>query len=232
MLGANTDAYQPVERRLGITRAVLQELAEFRHPVAIVTKSSLVLRDLDLLTAMAAENLVAVALSVTTLDRALAGRMEPRAAAPAKRLAAIAALSEAGVPTGVMAAPIIPFVNDHELESILEAAAAAGAQRANYVLLRLPLELKELFADWLTAHVPDRAARVLARLRDSRDGELYRADFGTRMTGTGAWAELLAQRFALACRRLGLNRGAPAGLALDTTKFRPPPRPRDQLPLL
>lgn len=225
MLGANTDPYQPVERSRRITREILQVLAEFRHPVAIATKSALVVRDLDILAPMAADGLVSVGVSVTTLEPSLARVMEPRAASPAKRLQAISAVRDAGVPVAVMAAPMIPFVNDHELERILEAAAGAGACAASWVLLRLPLELKDLFSEWLQAHVPDRAARVLGRLRDCRDGQLYVSDFGTRMRGTGEYAGLLAQRFAIACRRLGIARARPAGLGLDCSRFRPRAQP-------
>lgn len=232
MLGSNTDPYQPVERRLEITRQVLQVLAAFRHPVAITTKSALVVRDIDILAAMAAERLAAVAVSITTLDRRLARTMEPRAASPARRLEAIKSLSTAGIPVSVMAAPLIPHLNDHELEGILAAAATAGATAAGYTLLRLPLELKELFTNWLDAHAPDRAARVLNRLRDCRDGSLYVSEWSTRMTGRGTYAELLAQRFTVACRRSGLDRLSAGGRALDKTKFRPPPLPGDQLQLL
>jgi DNA repair photolyase len=232
MLGANTDPYQPVERKRQLTRGILEVLAEFRHPVAIATKSALVVRDLDILAAMAEQRLVSVGVSITSLEPALARVMEPHASAPGKRLAAMRALSEAGVPVAVMTAPLIPFVNDHELERILEQAAAHGARGANYVLLRLPLELKELFTEWLEAHFPDRAARVVGRLRDCRDGQLYVADWGTRMSGSGEYARLLAQRFAIACRRLGLVRGSAAAHALDCSRFRPPPKVGEQLTLL
>jgi DNA repair photolyase len=232
MLGANTDPYQPIERKRRITRGILQVLAEFRHPVAIATKSALVVRDLDILAPLAKLGLVSVGLSITSLDPHLARIMEPRASAPSRRLAAVRALSEAGVPVAVMTAPLIPFVNDHELERILEAAAAAGASAASYVLLRLPLELKELFGGWLEAHFPDRAARVLGQMRDCRDGQLYVADWGTRMKGSGEYSKLLAQRFALACRRLGLNRGSAAARPLDCSQFRVPPKAGDQLSLL
>jgi len=232
MLGANTDAYQPIERQRRITRAVLEVLAAHRHPVAIATKSALVLRDLDILAPMAKQGLAAVGVSLTTLDPGLARIMEPRAATPGRRLGAIRGLREAGVPVGVMAAPMIPFVNDHELERILATAARSGATSAHYILLRLPLELKKVFTDWLRAHVPDRADRVLNRLRESRDGNLYVAEFGSRMTGSGAYAEMLAQRYRLACRRLGLSTDGPVNMGLDTSRFRPPPRSGDQLPLL
>jgi DNA repair photolyase len=227
-IGTNTDPYQPIERRYRVMRQLLELLARCDHPVAITTKSALVTRDLDLIAPMAARGLAAVAVSITTLDRELARRMEPRAATPAMRLETIRALAHAGVPTAVMAAPMIPGLNDHELERILEAAAAAGARGASYILLRLPLEIKRLFADWLEAHYPDRAKRVLHRVRDTRDGALYRSDFGTRKTGTGPYAELLAGRFRLAVRRLGIE---VPDWRLDTSQFRPPPRDR-QLRLL
>jgi DNA repair photolyase len=232
MLGANTDPYQPVERKRQLTRGILEVLAQFRHPVAIATKSALVVRDLDILAPLAEQRLVSVGLSITSLDPGLARVMEPRASAPGKRLAAVRALSEAGVPVAVMTAPLIPFVNDRELERILEAAAAAGASGTNYVLLRLPLELKELFTEWLEAHFPDRAARVLGCMRDCRDGQLYVADWGTRMKGTGEYARLLAQRFAIACRRLALAHGSPAARTLDCSQFRVPPTAGEQLSLL
>ncbi len=222
LLGANTDPYQPVERTRRITRAVLEVLAAFRHPVGIVTKSALICRDLDLLAPLAADRLAAVGVSVTTLNPHLARVMEPRAASPKRRLATIRALSEAGVPVTVMAAPMIPFVNDHELEDILAAARAHGATEAAMILVRLPLEVKALFSGWLTANFPARAGRVLERIRDSRDGDLYNAEFGTRMTGTGPYAEMLQSRFRLACRRLGLAEGGEARRGLDTTRFEVP----------
>jgi len=227
-LGANTDPYQPVERETGLTRRILEVLRDFRHPVGVVTKSALVLRDLDILAEMARDGLASVAVSVTTLDRDLARAMEPRASAPARRIAAIRALSEAGVPTAVLASPMIPGLNDHELEAILEAAAQAGAGTANTILLRLPLEIADLFREWLEAHVPDRAARVLSLMRQSRGGALYRSAFGERMRGTGPHADMLARRLALARRRLGLDRRR---WDLRTDLFRPPPRPGDQLAL-
>lgn len=226
-LGTNTDPYQPVERRLRITRAILELLAECHHPVGIVTKSAGVLRDLDLLAPMAARGLASVHLSITTLDRRLARRMEPRAAAPHRRLEAIRELARHGVPTGVMVAPVIPALNDHELEGILEAAAEAGASHAGWVLLRLPHDLGELFDDWLGRHFPARRERVLSRLRALRGGDLNDPSFGSRMRGTGAEAELLARRFRLACRKLGLNRGE---VPRRTDLFRPPGQP-DQLAL-
>jgi DNA repair photolyase len=218
-LGANTDPYQPIERRLEITRRIVEVLAETRHPFSIVTKSALVLRDLDLLAPMAAEGLVRVFVSITTLDAELARRMEPRAAAPHRRLATLGGLREAGVPAGVMVAPIIPALNDSEIEAILERAALAGAESAGWVLLRLPHELKDLVSDWLERHYPLRARRVLALVRETRGGALNDPAFGSRMRGRGAYAELIARRFALACRRLGLDRQRMAG---RTDLFRPP----------
>jgi DNA repair photolyase len=218
-LGTATDPYQPVERRLEITRALLAVLLETRHPVAIVTKSPLVTRDLDLLAAMAKMGVVRVLLSLTTLDGELARRLEPRAAAPQRRLAAIAALAQAGVPVGVLAAPMIPALNDAELERILEAAAGVGARTAGYVLLRLPLEIKELFEEWLEAHYPERKARVLKLVRETRGGKLYESGWGLRMRGRGVYAELLEKRFRAACRRSGLERGE---WALDESRFRRP----------
>ncbi len=205
-LGANTDPYQPIERGLRLSRALLEVLERFGHPVSIVTKGAGVLRDRDILARMAARNLVRVYLSVTTLDAKLARAMEPRAATPAKRLHAVAALREVGIPVAVLAAPMIPGLNDAELERILEAARDHGAASAGYVLLRLPHELRELFGEWLARHHPQRAARVLALVRQTRGGALYDARFGQRQSGTGEWAGLLAQRFALAIRRLGLDR--------------------------
>jgi len=220
-LGSNTDPYQPVERQLRLTRAVLEVLSDFNHPCTIVTKSALVLRDLDLLAPMAERRLVRVCLSVTTLDRRLAGVMEPRAATPARRLQAIEALARAGIPAGVLAAPMIPGLNDAELERILEAAARSGATAAGWVLLRLPHELREMFTAWLGAHYPERAAKVLALIRQTRSGALNDARFGTRFSGTGAYAALLAARFAAAARRLGL--ASPSG-GLDVSGFRVPKR--------
>ncbi|HWT09443.1 MAG TPA: PA0069 family radical SAM protein, partial [Roseomonas sp.] len=199
-LGSNTDPYQPVERTLKLTRAVLDVLDRFNHPVTIVTKSAGVLRDLDILSGMAQRNLVRVCLSITTLDARLARIMEPRAASPERRLAAVRELAAAGIPAAVLAAPMIPAVNDAELESILERAAAAGATSAGYVLLRLPLEIKQLFEDWLARHMPDRAARVLSLVRQTRGGAMYDSRFGVRQKGTGAYADLLAQRFAVAAK--------------------------------
>ncbi len=227
-LGSNTDPYQPAEKRHLITRQILEVLAEHRHPVSIVTKSELVLRDLDILEPMAARRLASVFVSVTTLDPDLARRMEPRAATPARRVETIRKLSEAGVPTGVLASPMILGLNDHEMEKILKACADAGARSAGYILLRLPLELKDLFGDWLRENEPLRADRVLHLIRETRGGNLNDSAFGRRMRGTGAHADLLRKRFAVARRRCGLNdRPAP----YDFTRFRVPPRPGDQIVL-
>jgi DNA repair photolyase len=228
-LGTNTDPYQPIERTWQITRAVLKTLIAFRHPFTIVTKSAMVARDLDLLAPAAAQGLTRVAISVTTLDRRLARRMEPRAATPEKRLATIKALAEAGVPTGVMVAPIVPALTDSETEAILRAAAAAGARSAGYVLLRLPLEIKELFREWLAANAPLRAERVIALIRALHGGRDYDSTFRKRQVGEGPYAQMIAERFKLARRRLGLDRDLPA---LDTRQFAPPARPEPQMNLL
>jgi DNA repair photolyase len=219
-LGANTDPYQPVEKRMRVTRSILEVLAHARHPVSVITKHALVLRDLDLLSDLARDGLASVAVSVTTLDAELKRVMEPRAASPQARLRTLAALSAAGVPTSVMAAPMIPALNDHELEAILEAAAEAGARWAGYVLLRLPYEIKDLFREWLAGHYPDRAAHVMSLIRDMRGGRDYDSSFGSRMRGTGPYAQLLSDRFRLACRRLNLNSGPRK--APNTALFRPP----------
>ena len=218
-IGAATDAYQPVERKLGITRAVLDVLAECSHPFSIVTKSSGIERDLDIIAPMAARGLASVYVSVTSLDPALARIMEPRAAAPARRLRTIEALAEAGVPVGVSLSPMIPFINEPEIERILEAAANAGATSAFSVVLRLPWEVNPIFQDWLQQHFPERAARVMARVREMRGGRDYNAAFGTRMTGEGVWAQLLAQRMRKGAARYGLNRQR---VELDLTQFRKP----------
>jgi DNA repair photolyase len=227
-LGANTDPYQPIERQYRLTRQILEVLAEFNHPVGIVTKSALVVRDLDILQEMAKKRLVKVAVSVTTLDPKLARTMEPRAATPGKRLEALGLLAAAGVPTTVMVAPIIPALNDSEIEKILAAAHAAGTREAGYVLLRLPLEVKTIFSEWLTAARPDRAAHVLSLIRQTRDGKENDATFGRRMTGTGPYAWTIGRRFELACSRLGINRDK---TRLATDAFKRPPRPGEQLPL-
>ena len=224
-LGANTDPYQPAERTLRITREILQVLARFRHPVGITTKSALVVRDLDILAPMAAENLAMVSLSVTTLDRALARAMEPRASTPERRLDAIRQLAAAGVPTMIGVAPIIPGLNDHEIETLLERGAAAGAAEAHFTVLRLPLEIKDLFAEWLAAERPQRAARVMSLVRQMRGGKDYDPQWSKRMRGEGPIAELIATRFRLARRKLGLDRPRPG---LTTTLFRVPPKSGDQ----
>lgn len=229
-LGANTDAWQPVERDLRITRQILEVLAEFRHPVNIITKSALVERDLDLLEDLARDNLVGVLVSVTTLDDELKRRMEPRTAGPRRRLETLRRLAAAGIPCGVLAAPMIPGLNDHELENILEAAADAGARYAGYVLLRLPHEVEPIFQEWLQAQYPLKAAKVLSLIRQVRGGALNDARFGRRMRGSGPIAALLAQRFAAACRRHGFTKES--GSALDTTRFRVPAGPGTQLDLL
>ena len=228
-LGSNTDPYQPVERDRGITREILAVLSDWGHPVTIVTKGALIERDLDLIAPMAARGLAHAALSVTTLDPGLSRAMEPRAPSPVRRVAAIRALAEAGVPVRVSASPMIPALTDHELEGILEAAAAAGATHASAIPLRLPLEVAPLFRDWLAAHVPDRAARVMGRVRELHGGRDYDPEWHTRMTGRGVWADLLRRRFEVACRRLGLSQSS-APLRCDL--FAPPPRPGDQLALL
>ncbi len=228
-LGTNTDPYQPIERELKITRQILETLQRFGHPFTIVTKSALVARDLDILAPMAARNLCRVFVSVTTLDPALARTLEPRAATPQRRLGAIGALSAAGVPTGVMAAPMIPALNDAELEAILAAAAAAGARSAGYTVLRLPHEIKDLFIEWLQTHAPLKASHVLSLVRETRGGRLNDPQFGSRMRGTGRYAELIAARFRLACKRLGLNKN---DWRLDVGQFCPPPKDGEQLRLL
>jgi DNA repair photolyase len=230
-LGVSTDAYQPAERELRITRRVIEVLHDRGHPFAAITKSSLIERDLDLLAPMAARSQVMVALTVTTLDAAIARTLEPRAATPARRLRTIRALSEAGVPVGVSIAPVIPFVTEPDIERVLEACAEAGATSASYIVLRLPWEVAPLFKDWLAAHFPERAERVMARVRDMRGGKDYDASFATRMKGEGLWADLLKQRFHNAVRRVGLNERQ-CGI-LDMSQFRaqdagrrPPPEDR------
>ena len=206
VLGSNTDPYQPIERRLQVTRRILEVLADARHPVSIVTKSANVLRDLDLLVPMARDGLASVALSITTLDRALAAKLEPRAAAPHRRLSAMRELSAAGVPVALSLAPVIPGLTDHEIERILEAAAGAGAVAAGWILLRLPHDVKDLFEAWLDAHYPERKGKVLSLIRQCRDGKLNDPDFGSRMRGQGPVAELIRRRFERAAERLGLVR--------------------------
>ena len=223
-LGINTDAYQPIERHYRITREVLEVLAECRHPVSFVTKSAMIERDLDLLAAMARDRLVTVYFSVTTLDNRLASRMEPRASAPHAKLRAMRALSDAGVPVGVMVAPVVPMITDHEIEHILEAAHDHGARAAGYVLLRLPHELKQVWREWLELHYPERAAHVMSLIQQMRGGKDYDSGFGTRMRGEGPFAQLIGQRFAKAHRRLGYGRLPP----LDGTRFVAPRKPSPQ----
>jgi len=220
-LGANTDPYQPIEREFRITRQILEVLAECEHPVGIATKSSMVERDLDLLAPMAQQRLAHVFVSITTLDHEIARRLEPRAAAPQRRLQTIKTLSEAGVPCGVLVAPVIPVLTDSAVEKVLEAAREAGATMAGYVLLRLPYEVKDLFKAWLEEHYPLKASHVMSRVRDMRGGKEYDPEFGSRMRGEGKFAELLAKRFKVACQRLGFNRNRES---LDTARFRPPQR--------
>lgn len=219
-LGSNTDPYQPLEREQKLTRRTLEILLKYRHPLTIVTKGALILRDLDLLVPLAQANLVHVMISLTTLDDALKRRMEPRTASPAARLKVIRALTAAGVPVGVLCAPMIPALNDHELEALLAEAQQAGATQAAYMLLRLPHEVAPLFAAWLAEHYPLKAAHVLSVIRQCRGGRDYDSRFGARMRGEGVFAELLAQRFSKACQRLGLNRRE--GYTLDCRQFCPP----------
>src|SRR5215813_225840 len=228
-LGSNTDPYQPVERRLCITRSILEVLRDFRHPVTIVSKSALIQRDIDILAAMAKERLASVTISVTTLDRSLARRMEPRAPTPERRLETITALAGAGIPTGVLSAPMIPALNDNEMEQILERARVAGATSAGYTMLRLPLELKSMFKEWLEQHFPDKAAHVLSLVAQSHGGRLYDSAWGKRMVGYGPYSDLLAMRFDRSCRRLGFARRHSE--PLDTKLFRPPQQQGAQLAL-
>ncbi|RFU46751.1 PA0069 family radical SAM protein [Paraburkholderia sp. DHOC27] len=204
-LGVNTDAWQPAERDLRLTRRVIEVLSERNHPFAAITKSSLIERDLDLLAPMAARGQFMAAITITTLDTEIARTLEPRAATPTRRLRTIRTLAEAGIPVGVSIAPVIPFVTEPDMERVLEACAEAGAKSASYIVLRLPWEVAPLFKGWLAAHFPDRAERVMSRVRDMRGGKDYDANFATRMKGEGAWADLLKQRFHKAARRLGLN---------------------------
>ncbi len=227
-IGTNTDPYQPIERERRITRQILEVLDRFNHPVAIVTKSALITRDLDILASMAERGLVKVALSITTLDRKLARTMEPRAATPTKRLEALEMLSEAGVPTAVMTAPIIPALNDSEMESILKAASQAGAREAGYILLRLPLEVRDIFREWLMEQLPDRASHVLSLIRSVRNGKENDATWGRRMTGTGPYAWSIGRRFEIAAKRLGLNT---VRSPLKTDLFKRQPLPGEQLQL-
>jgi DNA repair photolyase len=218
-IGGNTDPYQPAERELRITRSLIEVLAEHRHPFTIITKNALIERDIDLIAPMAAQRLARVYLSVTNWDRELARRLEPRASAPHRRIEAIRALTQAGIPTGVLVAPLIPFITDLHMEEILERAAEAGATDAAYILLRLPKEVAPLFKEWLTAHYPLKAAHVMSLVRQMSGGRDYDGRFGVRQTGTGPHAQLIARRFDIACRRLGLARRRDE---LDRTQFRRP----------
>src|SRR5690348_483021 len=220
-LGTNTDPYQPIEREWKITRSVLEVLAEHSHPFSIVTKSALVERDIDIIAPMAAQRMARVYLSITSLDGELARRLEPRAAAPHRRLQALQRLTDAGIPVGVMVAPIIPQLNDRDLEAILEAAANHGAREAGWVLLRLPREVAPLFREWLETHYPQRAAHVMSLVQQMRGGRDYDSAFGSRMRGEGHFAALLEKRFQIACRRLGFDRGRDHG-RLDTSRFTRP----------
>lgn len=225
-IGTNTDPYQPVERDHGLMREVLQVLQAFRHPVWITTRGTTIERDIDIIAAMAADGLASVSISVTTLDETLARKMEPRAPAPKRRLLMIRRLSEAGVPVRIQVSPLIPALTDHELEAVMEAGRDAGARAANSIPLRLPLEVSGLFRDWLEATLPDRAARVMGRVRELHGGRDYDPEFGTRMRGQGLWADLIHRRANLARKRLGLDEGLPS---LRCDLFRPPPRAGDQL---
>ena len=227
-IGTNTDAYQPIEGERRIMRGVLEVLREFRHPVAIVTKGTLIERDIDILSEMAAQGLARVGVSVTTLDPAISRAMEPRVPSPARRLRTIRRLSEAGIPVRIMVSPIVPALTDHETEAILGAGAEAGALAASAIVLRLPREVASLFRDWVEETFPDRAARIMGRVRELHGGKDYDPAFGRRMTGQGQWAALMRARFEVARTRLGLARDLP-GLRCDL--FRVPPRPGDQLSL-
>jgi len=227
-IGGNTDPYQPQERKLRVTRQVLEVLERFNHPFSIISKSALILRDLDVISSMSTKNLVRVAISITTLDRRLARSMEPRAATPEKRLEAVRRLAGAGVPVIVMFAPCIPGLNDHEMEGVLQRAAEAGARGAGYVALRLPLEIKDLFEEWLATDHPDRASRVMSLIRQIRGGKAYDSQWGKRMKGEGPIAALMSRRFATAKQRYGLAEPLPP---LDLTHFRIPPQAGDQLQL-
>jgi DNA repair photolyase len=227
-IGGNTDPYQPQERRLRVTRDVMEVLTRFRHPFSVITKSALILRDLDLLSEMAGLGLARVAISVTSLDRKLSRSMEPRAATPERRIEAVRQLSAAGVPVMVMFAPVIPGLNDHEMEGVLRRCAEAGAEGAGYVALRLPLEIKDLFREWLESDHPDRASRVMSLVRQMRGGRDYDVQWFKRMKGEGPIAELMSKRFAAAKRRYGLTRELEP---LDLTQFRVPPKAGDQMEL-
>ncbi|MCA0401718.1 MAG: PA0069 family radical SAM protein [Proteobacteria bacterium] len=228
-LGSNTDPYQPIERRYRITRQILEVLYAHDHPVTIITKGALVTRDIDLLAPMAEKGLARVALSITTLDPALARKMEPRATIPARRLDAVRQLSEAGIPTAVLMSPIIPAINDHEIEALLEAVAQAGAKEAHSILLRLPLELRDLFREWLLTHFPGKMRHVMSLVQSTRGGADYRAEFHERFRGTGPYAEMIQKRFRLALERNGLSKRGMGRLRTDL--FRPPVLPGQQLSL-
>lgn len=221
-LGVNTDAYQPCERDKRLTRRVLEVLHECEHPVSLITKSALIERDIDLLAAMAAKRQASVAITVTTLDPVIARTLEPRAAAPARRLRTIRTLTDAGIPVGVSVAPVIPFITEPELERVLEAVRDAGAVHAHYVVLRLPWEVNPLFQQWLEAHFPERAQRVMNRVREMRGGKDYDSSFATRMHGEGVWADLIRQRFELAVERLGMRGRGSRFKQLDASQFRRP----------
>ena len=227
-IGGNTDPYQPQERRLQVTRQLIEVLSKFGHPFSVISKSALILRDLDLIAPMAERNLVRVAISITTLDRKLARSMEPRAATPEKRLDAVKRLTDAGVPTAVLFAPCIPGLNDHEMEAVLERAAAAGATGAGYVALRLPMEIADLFQEWLATDHPDRASRVMSLVRQMRGGKTYDAQWGKRMKGEGPIAALMSRRFVTAKRRYGMGERLPP---MDLGLFRVPPKAGDQVDL-
>jgi len=229
MLGANTDPYQPVERRMQVTRSILATLAACRHPVSIVTKGVLIARDVDILADLARDRLTGVMVSLTTLEAETKRTLEPRAASPQARLKVIRTLADAGVPVGVLVAPIVPAITDHETERILEAARDAGASMAAYVMLRLPYEVKHLFREWLAQHYPQRAEHVMSLVRDVRGGRDNDPNFGTRMRGTGPYAELIRSRFRVSIRRLGLD--SPRAFSLDSTRFRRPSGPQLQLEL-
>jgi DNA repair photolyase len=232
-IGANTDPYQPVERQYGITREILQVLQRFRHPLTIITKSALITRDIDILAEMAGDKLCSVAISVTTLDNELKRRLEPRAPSCAARLQTIAKLRERGIPVSVLVAPVIPALNDAEMEAILQRSQEAGAQSANYILLRLPLEVAQLFQEWLAEHYPLRAEHVMSLVRQSRDGQDYETRFGHRMRGTGVFAQLLSRRFEVACKKLELQprEANTYNRSLDNTRFEMPPAAGDQYAL-
>jgi DNA repair photolyase len=229
-IGASTDPYQPIEKKLNVTRSILEVMQRFRHPITIITKGHLVVRDIDILAEMARDELVTVYVSITTLDAKLKRGLEPRAPSPAARLGAVKQLTQAGIPVGVMMAPIIPAVNDHEIEHLLEQVVSSGAQWAGHVLLRLPYEVKDLFKEWLEGHMPLRAGHVMSLIRQMRGGYENDPRFGSRMRGAGPYAQLITRRFEAACARLGLNQARHP--ALSTTHFRVPPLDTGQLQLL